>query len=232
MRFSNVLVLIGVIACTANVRPQESSTDQRGGTEGLVDVATQDSARDDIGDAGLAGAMSRQAAMPCMRAPIRHRENAADGNCDHDRPPGDMRSPPDIPAGGITNCASDADCNAGENGRCMAEFIYYVCSYDQCFSDADCTNGGPCGCEEGDRYSDANICLPGNCRTDGDCGVSGYCSPTRSICGTLDGYYCHTCEDECIDNADCPEVPNRQRQCTYSTEVEHWICGSSGQCSD
>lgn len=178
-----------------------------------------------------ASATSDQRVPTCTRAPLLHREDAAARACDHNRPPGDMRPQP-IPEGTPTNCASDADCNAGENGRCIAEFIYYVCTYDQCFSDSDCMSGGPCGCSVGDRYSDANICLQGDCRIDADCGPGGYCSPSHSACGNLDGYFCHTCTDECVDDADCPELSDRHRLCVYSSEAGHWICGSLMQCPD
>ena len=39
------------------------------------------------------------------------------------------------------DCTADAQCTDGDNGRCMAPLggaAVNQCSYDQCFSDADC----------------------------------------------------------------------------------------------
>lgn len=129
---------------------------------------------------------------------------------------------------GAQQCLSDADCAAGDNGRCNNNREIWSCSYDTCYSDATCTTGGPCACE-GARSSDANACLPGNCQADADCASDGYCSPTFGDCGNYGGviaYYCHTPADECVDDAECEGGGG---YCMYRPEIGHWACGT-GQC--
>ncbi|HKU40744.1 MAG TPA: hypothetical protein VJR89_21435, partial [Polyangiales bacterium] len=71
---------------------------------------------------------------------------------------------------------------------------------------------------------DNNRCLAGNCRVDADCGQSGYCSPSFGSCGSLDGvvaYYCHTCQDECIDDEDCSRL---QGECASPSSTPAFFC--------
>jgi hypothetical protein len=77
--------------------------------------------------------------------------------------------------------------------------------------------------------------VPGNCRVDADCGPGGYCSPTvDSGCGSfygVQGYYCHTPADECVNDRDCPGYGTPEAPyCAYSTTVGHWVCGT-GHCA-
>ena len=126
-------------------------------------------------------------------------------------------------------CAQDEHCTRGDNGRCEDFRGDWRCTYDECFADASCNQGGPCACEGG-FWSDSNVCLPGNCRTDADCGSAGYCSPTFGDCGGYSGvigYYCHTAQDTCLDDADC--TANGSGYCMYRPELAHWACGY-GQC--
>lgn len=132
---------------------------------------------------------------------------------------------------GEGECLSDADCTAGDNGRCANNRDIWSCSYDTCYSDSACTSGGPCACEGGSGYA-GNTCLPGNCQTDADCGANGYCSPTLGGCGNYGGvigYFCHTAADKCVDDADCASPTQGLGYCMYSPEVGHWSCGY-GQC--
>jgi len=127
------------------------------------------------------------------------------------------------------SCVRDADCRDGENGRCE-DLRGARCTYDECFSDGECNPGGPCACEGGAGSS--NACLLGNCRTDADCGGGGFCSPSFGGCGNYSGvigYYCHTPEDTCIDDADCTQSDLGPGYCMYRPEVAHWVCGY-GQC--
>ena len=130
-------------------------------------------------------------------------------------------------------CLRDADCTAQDNGRCSNNRGNFFCTYDTCYSDATCTGGGPCACE-GESGSPGNTCLPGNCRTDADCGGSnGFCSPTFGGCGDYGGviaYYCHTAADTCVDDADCTSSPQGAGYCMYIPDVGHWTCGY-GQCA-
>jgi hypothetical protein len=85
-----------------------------------------------------------------------------------------------------------------------------------------------CACEGGAR-ADNNACLSGNCRTDADCGNAGYCSPTLGPCGNYAGvtsYYCHTPQDECLDDGDCGGALG---YCAYSDAAGHFKC-SNAQC--
>jgi hypothetical protein len=130
-----------------------------------------------------------------------------------------------------TPCVRDEDCSEGENGRCTDFRGSWQCTYDTCFTDAGCDQGGPCGCERA-FWTDANTCLAGNCRMDTDCGGGGYCSPTFGGCGDYTGvigYYCHTPDDTCLDDADCISPGAGPGYCMYHPEVAHWACGY-GQC--
>jgi hypothetical protein len=111
------------------------------------------------------------------------------------------------------------------------------CTYDACFTDSDCpAPAGPasgpvvCACENGFR-SDNNVCIQGNCQVDADCDAKGlhWCSPTLGSCGNytgFQGYYCHTPEDQCLDDADCSANGG---YCAYEPTVGHWAC-STQQC--
>lgn len=157
---------------------------------------------------------------PPGRVPVNHRPVAE--ACDDVRPPGSFQGEPLEGA----ECSQDTDCVDGDNGRCtQGRFVF--CSYDHCFADDDCANGmggGVCGCE-GAAFDDGNVCLGGNCRTNADCGPGGYCSPTFGGCGNYTGveaYFCHTPEDECIDDADCQDQP--QGYCAFAPERGLWAC--------
>jgi hypothetical protein len=171
------------------------------------------------------------------REPEIHRTSAV--ACDHTRPSND----PGAPEGGDTGvyynvkCHSHADCTDGANGRCLGNgHDGWQCTYDLCFVDSDCPSpktGSPalCGCEEGFR-SDHNVCLSGDCRLDADCGDGGYCSPSLGSCGNFAktvGYYCHTKDDECVDDSDCAAEASRG-YCAFMPTVGHWKC-STAQCA-
>jgi hypothetical protein len=164
--------------------------------------------------------------------PVNHRATAA--ACDHVRATTEPNAP-DIDAGYVA-CHSHADCTAGEDGRCVGNgHDGWSCTYDVCFTDADCPTGGDgpqlCACEGGDR-SDNNVCLPGNCRVDGDCGAAGYCSPSLGSCGNFVnfvGYFCHTKDDECSDDRDCGTGFVGGAYCAFMPSIGHWQC-STAQC--
>jgi hypothetical protein len=160
------------------------------------------------------------------RVPEKHR--AAAVACDDERPPGNVRAFFFLGS----ECAQDAQCSAGHNGRCQDFRGTSACTYDECAVDGDCSSSGPCACEAA-FWSDANACLPGNCRTDADClGGGGYCSPTFGDCGDYAGviaYYCHSPDDTCIDDSDCTSATQGPGYCMYRPELGHWECGY-GQC--
>lgn len=159
-----------------------------------------------------------------VRVPVEHRSVAA--ACDDVRPKGSGGDP------SFRGCLVDEDCNEGANGRCNFDRRGSRCSYDTCFSDSDCGTN-VCACESPDVSHIGNKCLIGNCQVDADCGTDGFCSPTFGSCGNYNGdiaYFCHTPEDECIDDSDCSDKDGvGTPYCKFSNEVNHWVCDDS-QC--
>jgi hypothetical protein len=122
------------------------------------------------------------------------------------------------PSNGGTGCRSDADCTEGKNGRCgNGQGIAYICTYDQCSVDSDCTGGTVCNCNP--TYG--NACIPANCKTDADCGTGFTCAATYdTTCGAYDGiagYYCHSAKDDCQSTCDCSN-------CSWGGTEGKWIC--------
>jgi len=99
----------------------------------------------------------------------------------------------------------------------------------KCNSDQDCSNGAVCACAStrGNNAAAGNVCVPSNCRIDSDCGVGGYCSPTVSAtCGPffgVEGYYCHTPQDQCRNDSDCAS----NAYCAYSLQAAKWVCSTA-----
>ena len=167
--------------------------------------------------------------MPTPKPPAMHRPMAL--TCPMDRPPGGTST-------GMTGCKSDADCTdgtKGKNGRCTISRIGYTCTYDTCFTDAECS-GKPCECRAAatSASADTNHCLAdGNCVTDSDCGAGGFCSPTLGSCGNYTGivaYYCHSAKDACTDDADCHKDGGIGGYCAYDKLTSSWQCSTS-QCA-
>jgi hypothetical protein len=130
-------------------------------------------------------------------------------------------------------CATNADCTAAPNGRCVdvtgcnpsTATCGTHCVYEECTQDDDCGSGSACFCSDDATFCAggyatscplladtsggvcacgvANQCKKGNCRVDSDCGQGGYCSPGIDDCGAVLGYYCHTAADECVNDEDC-----------------------------
>lgn len=108
-------------------------------------------------------------------------------------------------------------------------------SPDLCLVDGDCSDGGTCSCRGSTRAwagaSNGNACISGNCRTDSDCGSGGACSPTVSPgCGSFygtEGYYCHTCADQCLNDSECVNDSGVSGYCAYDPTVGYWACGYS-----
>lgn len=191
------------------------------------DADAADAAAEAPADATHDGSMEREDALPpAPGLPVKHRPVGE--MCD------DRREPGTAMAGFEGECDEDADCVDGRNGRCRDFRGDQRCTYDECFSDADCPGKGVCECGGG-FWSDHNVCLnDGNCRTDADCADGereGACSPTLGDCGDYAGvvaYYCHTPADECVDDADCAGVlPGGY--CAFNPAAGHWKC-SDAQC--
>jgi Cys-rich repeat protein len=124
-------------------------------------------------------------------------------------------------------CSSDMECtarDAGLDGRCtiVPALGYSICTYDACFTDSDCSDGGVCVCRDATNGG-ANLCVPSDCRVDADCGDGGYCSPTVNGCAPyigVEGYFCHLPADLCVNDSDCAS-PNH---CVYDAAIPKWIC--------
>ncbi len=134
---------------------------------------------------------------------------------------------PDVPE---SKCETDADCTAGDNGRCVWPYAGgNICIYDECFEDSDCGGSRVCGCRVSEAFG-VNVCYHGNCKVDADCGEGGYCSPSGIVSPSCSmgispgsvGYFCHTADDECTDDADCGE--KYSYACLLSVEAGHWVC--------
>lgn len=167
--------------------------------------------------------------VPSGRVPRQHRATRA--ACPTDRPPSTCTG-----GGAPAACTVDGDCTMGRNGRCVGNpHDGCRCNYDTCSDDSACMTGGPCACRLSTRgAAGANVCLPGNCQIDADCGAGGYCSPTFGSCGEYSGvvgYRCHTPQDECVDDEDCAGVDagflGQRPYCMYAQEVGHWRCSNS-----
>lgn len=129
-------------------------------------------------------------------------------------------------------CHSNADCTMGRNGRCVTGGrVPNQCVYDACYSDSECASSdgtGVCAC--GGGFGGNNVCLTSGCRVDGDCGAGGFCSPTLGSCGhveTAQAYYCHTAQDECVDDQDCATDAAPRGYCAYEKTIGHWKCSTS-----
>ncbi|MBL8719770.1 MAG: hypothetical protein JNL79_27520 [Myxococcales bacterium] len=158
-----------------------------------------------------------QSAVP-MRVPKRHRPTPE--RCT------------DLPLRVATDasCSDDKDC-AGREPKCVGG----RCTVARCREDGDCLKGQMCQC--GTAYAQSQNarpqhCLPAGCRTDADCGPSGYCSPTLDLeCGSyrgISGWYCHGPRDACVDDEDCvsaqPGSEPRQGYCAYSLVAGRFVC--------
>jgi len=183
--------------------------------------------------AGAAGAISLAGAGGATpQEPTKHRPTAT--TCDHTRASNDPGAPTD-PEAPRVDCRAHTDCTSGENGRCVGNgHDGWRCTYDSCFADSDCSGGTSdapqlCECEGGSR-SDNNVCLPGGCRVDADCGAAGYCSPSFGDCGNffgVVGYYCHTNTDECLNDTDCnADGSHPQAYCAFKPTVGRWQCSN------
>jgi hypothetical protein len=172
--------------------------------------------------------------MDAGRVPANHRPS--DAQCLTIPAAGDC---PAQQGGDPGTCNGDSTCtDGGTNGRCVESSggaLFCSCTYDTCQSDMGCPTDQTCACH-GSPYtnSQGNTCTQGNCRVDSDCdGGGGYCSPAENTmsCGSLLGYYCHTANDQCVDDTDCTTSTGVGPQvCTYSTTSNRWQCAVEGLC--
>jgi hypothetical protein len=125
-----------------------------------------------------------------------------------------------------------------------------LCSYDDCVDDSGCGPSTPCECRDSATSGVANQCQTGsNCRVDADCGAGGFCSPSvvNAFCDCPDpmlcdssthcyadsvevpcacgdacghGFFCHTPQDACLDDADC----GSDETCNFDRLTRRWTC--------
>jgi hypothetical protein len=178
-------------------------------------------------DGGDAARDAPPADVVTGRVPVNHRPDGS--TCPQQRGPGTLTPGCDYDAGfGNATCKHDSDCTKGTNGRCVVPpyvplACSTTCSYDECFSDSDCTGNVPCICRTSPTDYGANVCEGfSKCRVDADCGPGGYCSPSGvENCNT--GYFCHTPSDACIDDVDC----GHGGTCNYDPTAAHWRCSNT-----
>jgi len=185
---------------------------------------------------------TRDAGQHDVVVPLNHRPN--DSQCATVPDAGDCQFPGDE---GIGSCGTqsgsgsgigpggdtDTQCTMGMNGRCIPLIgpAGCSCTYDTCTGDSDCMAGQLCACHGG-AYAEGqgNTCMPGNCRVDSDCGTNGYCSPTAGGgCGGVSGYYCHTPQDQCVNDTDCGGQSGFS-SCQWSSGQDRWTCQTVFAC--
>jgi hypothetical protein len=211
-----------------------SAASQSAPDAGPSSEQTSDTGSDAHADQELAPAVEAGSSVVCdnggERVPQVHRPQTV--ACPSARGAGAEFTP-----GADDECTTDATCTSGLNGRCMVFTGHARCSYDACTSDADCAAGTVCECRPGGTSNIPNVCLRSDCRVDDDCGAAGYCSRS-AIPGSIpvwvadgdpgygtdlsNGYFCHTTNDCCMDNADCAANGVHFDHCLFAKD--HWLC--------
>jgi hypothetical protein len=171
------------------------------------------------GGGGDSGNVGGSAGAYQLRAPAQHR--VASDVCSVDRGAGGAGDPVYCGAGGTTGQLC-----TGLNPACCVPptqpgFLPVpYCTADQCATDSDCPGTSICSCGGGGTSCTRNYCQSAGCRVDADCGAGMYCSPSLILC-TFSVYTCHTPNDTCADNADCPPGSGT---CNYDENAGRWRC--------
>lgn len=209
-------------------------------------AAPGDSFASDAGDTGSDdGPFATDGALTAIpwdgRAPLAHRDAGA--ACPQERAADAGFPCPEssIPLPG-NPCLENADCTAGQNGLCLCApdlvppasgtgpgtlYGETVCSYDECFVDSDCGPRVPCDCRIPGISGTPNVCLSASdCAIDSDCPLPGFCSPSLVPAQTPDvGFFCHTEDDTCIDDVDCPPPSGPiVSACRFDATSGIWRC--------
>jgi hypothetical protein len=125
-------------------------------------------------------------------------------------------------------CSGDSDCPAREPCECRAsasDLTANVCvTGSNCQVDSDCGPGGYC--------SPSQVGVLCFCPSPALCGDAGGCSEfvdggwvqVPCSCGDAcgHGYFCHTCNDTCVDDSDC----GGHGTCNYDTPNQRWSCST------
>lgn len=177
----------------------------------------------DAGEPDASASSEHAGSANAGRVPKEHRANHA--QCPTERDPVTPTSD-GCPVNAL-HCAQDSDCTEGENGRCFdVGLCPSDCDYDDCFQDSDCASQTPCFCRP--SATDKNYCFTrSNCSVDADCGDGAYCSPSliasSCICESsscIEGYFCHTTRDGCLDDGDCPT----RQTCAFDGNEQRFSC--------
>jgi hypothetical protein len=230
MRWGTVLLgAAALCACTGTTADTATgdggadssiASDASGGTDAAKDAAS-------TYDAGADVYVGNDAAQQPDAAATNHRPD--DSQCTAPRAAGNCALPM-----GVGACTNDSECtDGGANGRCtenMGGAQFCSCTYDTCVHDTDCPMNQLCVCHDSAYNGGGNVCMPGNCRVDYDCG--GFdCSPTHGTtgCGGVTGYYCHTARDTCVNDSDCADAGSLD-VCAFSMTTNRWECGPELLC--
>ncbi len=139
-----------------------------------------------------------------------------------------------------TACSSHEDCTDGANGRCTTGLWGTDdcgCTYDECFTDADCGPGQMCGCGEGSPFEQEsnNRCYTAECLSDADCD-SGLCLAVPFYCDVVFdvpyvvAFACATDQDECRNHDVCECDEGADTRCSPSGTggtTGPWTCNTS-----
>jgi hypothetical protein len=80
-------------------------------------------------------------------------------------------------------------------------------------------------CGGSSRSADGALGDAGLCEGNG---AGEYCSPSRGYCSSIEGFYCTTSKDTCVDpTTDCACGGPQPTACVYVPQVSHWLCGSA-----
>ncbi|MBZ5710240.1 hypothetical protein [Nannocystis pusilla] len=155
----------------------------------------------------------------CNEGTVHYREEAID--CAHE-----VFWPKCEGQGG--ECATDGDCSGNET--CANIYGDCYCTA-QCMSDSDCGDGQICLCAGdlpavGADLALKNQCVPADCTANADCAGECGCRGDKFFCGTLEGAFCPTPDDECEDDEDCEDGG----YCGWDSDQKRWVCQGWGIC--
>ena len=122
----------------------------------------------------------------------------------------------------IDECCKHDECTAQPGGSCGSNIMFFcggalpvpqnICRYDECTSDADCTDTNTLGdvgtCIPPGAFGEpVSRCAYGTCQVDADCtnGTNGECTAFFAPCANrFTGFFCTYDESVCRVDADCP----------------------------
>jgi hypothetical protein len=140
------------------------------------------------------------------------------------------RSPDFTTEAAAVTCTTSAGCVSDSSPNFDTICVQGVCGADECLADSDCPSTQLCVCAADGFGGDGpriNRCVPAACKVDGDCGPGRYCEPSRSYCGSVDGYNCTSPADTCTDPQNDCAACGGGNACDYAPQVGHFVCGTS-----